>query len=141
MMATLPLFSATLTTSHPHWTYIRPLLEFILYSNTTKKSSFLSFSLPTRTTHYLPQHNQSPTMLHTCSRLQANHIVHTPVLEVMGFGHHKDLRGFESAVKLGVWMEMSGLKSCKALASTYRLHHSPCCLKFRSSRQSRRVHN
>jgi len=29
--------------------------------------------------------------LHTCSMFQANHIVHAPVLEVMGLGHHKDL--------------------------------------------------
>ena len=35
MMATSPLFSATLITSHPHWTYIRPPSEFILYSDTT----------------------------------------------------------------------------------------------------------
>jgi len=43
-------------------------------------------------------------------------------------------------VKLGVRMEMSGLKSCEALASTYRLRHSlDGCLKFRRSRRSRRV--
>ena len=54
--------------------------------------------------HYQPapcatllQHNQSPTMLHTCSMSQANHIGHAPVLEVMGLGCHKDLQGFESA--------------------------------------------
>ena len=61
------------------------------------KPAFLSFPLPTSTMCYLPQHNQSPTMLHTCSMFQANHIVHAPVLEVMGLGHHKDLRGFKSA--------------------------------------------
>jgi len=69
MMAPSPLFSATLTTSHPRWTYIGPPSEFFLYSNTTKKSSFLSLPLPTSTMHYLPQHNQSPTMLHTRSML------------------------------------------------------------------------
>ena len=54
--------------------------------------------------HYQPapcatllQHNQSPIMLHTHSMSQANHIAHAPVLEVMGFGCHKDLQGFESA--------------------------------------------
>jgi len=98
MMATSPLFSATLTTSHPCQTYIRPPSEFILYSDTTNKSSFLSLPLPTSTTCYLPQHNQSPTMLHACSMLQANHILHVPVLEVMGFSCHKDLWGFESAL-------------------------------------------
>jgi len=46
---------------------------------------------------FLPQHNHSPTMLHTCSMFQANHIAHAPVLEVMSCGHHKDLRGFTSA--------------------------------------------
>jgi len=61
------------------------------------KPAFLSLSLPTSTMCYLPQHNQSPTTLHTCSMFQANHIAHAPVLEVMGLGHHKDLRGFESA--------------------------------------------
>ena len=79
-----------------------------LYSDTTNKSSFLSLSLPTSTMHYLPQHNQSPTMLHTHSMLQANHIAHAPVLEVMGFNCHKDLQlqGFESAL-FGILQSMS----------------------------------
>ena len=53
--------------------------------------------------HYQPvpcaiyHNNQSPTMLHTRSMFQANHIAHAPVLEVIGLGHHKDLQGFESA--------------------------------------------
>ena len=43
-------------------------------------------------------------------------------------------------VKLGVRMEMSGPKSCEALASTCRLRHSLAgCLEFRSSGRSRRV--
>jgi len=46
---------------------------------------------------------QSPTMLHTCSMFQANHITHAPVLEVMGLGHHKDLRGFTSASIGTLW--------------------------------------
>ena len=38
---------------------------------------------------------------------------------------------FEYTVKLGVWTEMSGLKLCEALASTYRLRCSlDGCLKF-----------
>ena len=61
------------------------------------KPAFLSLPLPTSTMFYLPQHNQSPTTLHTCSMSQANHITHAPVLEFMGLGHHKDLQGFESA--------------------------------------------
>jgi len=103
MMATSPLFSATFTTGHPCRTYIRPPSEYFPYSNTTNKPAFLSLPLPTSTMCYLPQHNQSPTMLHTCSMSQANHIAHAPVLEVMGFGHHKDLRGFESASFGTLW--------------------------------------
>jgi len=70
------------------------------------KPAFLSLSLPTSTMCYLPQHNQSPNMLHTCSMFQANHIGHAPVLEVMGLGHHKDLRGFELA-SFGTLQNMS----------------------------------
>ena len=57
----------------------------------------------------------------------------------------KELTDFTSpvlvvSVKLGIWMEMSGLKLCKALASTCGLHRSlDGCLKFRKSGQSRRV--
>ena len=44
------------------------------------------------------------------------------------------------SVKLGIWTEMSGPKSCKALASTCRLRRSLAgCLEFRRSRRSRRV--
>jgi len=87
------------TTSQPRWTYIGPPLEFILYSSTTtSKSSFLSLPLPTSTTCYLPQHNQSTTKLHTCSMLQAYHTTHAPVLKVMGFGRHKVFQGFGSAL-------------------------------------------
>jgi len=91
MMAASPLFSATFTTDHPCRTYIGAPLEYFLHSDTTNKSAFLSLSLPTSTMCYLPQHNQSPTMLHTHFMFQANHIVHAPVLEVMGLSHHKDL--------------------------------------------------
>ena len=45
-----------------------------------------------------------------------------------------------TAVKLGVRTEMSGPKSCEALASTCRLRRSLAgCLKFRRSGRSRRV--
>jgi len=92
MMATSPLFSATL---------VRIILELCRNTSSTPipptKPAFLSLSLPTSTMCYLLQHNKSPTMLHTCSMFQANHIAHTPVLKVMSLGHHKDLRGFTSA--------------------------------------------
>jgi len=72
MMADSPLFSATITTSHPCWTYIGAPLEYFLYSDTTNKPAFLSLPLPTSTMCYLPQHNQSPTTLHT------PHMFHVP---------------------------------------------------------------
>ena len=103
MMADSPLFSATITTGHPHRTYIGAPMEYFLHSNTTNKPAFLSLPLPTSTMCYLPRHNQSPTTLHTRSMFQANHIAHAPVLEVMGFGHHKDLGGFESASFGTLW--------------------------------------
>jgi len=62
----------------------------------------------------LPQHNQSPTMLHTHSMSQANHITHTPVLEVMSLGHHKDLRGFESA-SFSILRSMSHFVICSII--------------------------
>ena len=82
-------------------TFIGLILE--LHRNTSStplpptQPAFLSLSLPTSTMCFLPQHNQSPTMLHTCSMFWANHITHAPVLEVMSRGHHKDLQGFTSA--------------------------------------------
>jgi len=97
MMAASPLFSATITTGHPRQTYIGAPSESFLHSIPPTKPAFLSLSLPISTMCYLPQHNQSPTMLHTHSMFQANHITHAPVLKVMGLGHHKDLWGFMSA--------------------------------------------
>jgi len=44
-----------------------------------KQPAFLSLSLPTNIMCFLLQHNHSPTMLHTRSMFQANHIAHAPV--------------------------------------------------------------
>ena len=103
MMATSPLFSATLTIGHPHWNYIGPLLDFIPYSNTTNKPAFLSLPLPTSTMHYStaaqPEPHHAPHTFHVLGQ----HIVHAPDLEVMGLGRHKDLRGFESASFGTLW--------------------------------------
>jgi len=96
MMATSPLFSATITTGHLRQTYIGAPSEYFPYSNTTNTTCILIIVI-TNQHHVLSQHNQSPTMLHTRSMFQANHITHAPVLEVMSRGHHKDLRGFRSA--------------------------------------------
>jgi len=50
--------------------------------------------------------------------------------------------GVTECVKLGVWTEMSGPKSCEVLASTCRLRRSLAgCLEFWRSGQSRRVRN
>jgi len=91
MMAASPLFSATFTTGHPCRTYIGPPLEYFPtpIPPTNLHSYYCHYQPAPCAT--LPQHNQSPTMLHTCSMSQANHIAHAPVLEVMGFGCHKDL--------------------------------------------------
>ena len=110
-MASLPLFSATITTGHPCQTYIGAPSEYSPTPIPPTKPAFLSLSLPTNTMCYLPQHNHSPTMLHTCSMFQANHIAHAPVLEVMSLGHHKDLRGFTSASFGTIW-NMSLLVIC-----------------------------
>jgi len=78
MMATLPFFSATFTTSHPCRTYIRPLLEFILYSNTTNKSLFLSLPLPTSTM----------TIYHSTTRAppHSTHVpCHRPIISCMEY--------------------------------------------------------
>jgi len=57
-----------------------------------------------------------------------------------GFRGSERVDDLRSAVKLGIRMEMSGPKSCEALASTCGLHHSlDGCLEFWRSRQSRRV--
>ena len=104
MMATSPIVQY-----HP---YHQPALsEFILYSATTRKSSFLSLPLPTSTMCYLLQHTQSPTKLHTCFMLQAYHTTHTPALKVMSFGYHKVFQGFES-VLFGIHWSMSLFVIC-----------------------------
>jgi len=141
MMANSPLFSATITTGHPCQTYIGAPSE---YSNTTNKPAFLSSPLQTSTMCYIPQHNQSPTMLHTRSMFQANHIAHAPVLEVMGLGHHKDLWGFESA-SFGTLRSTSLFVICSILKPYALLNVSlyvyvclyintpVCCMYFASS--------
>jgi len=85
----------------PPATLVRLISELCQNTSSTPipptKPAFLSLSLTTSTMCYLPQHNQSPTMLRTCSMFQANHITHAPVLEVMSRGHHKDLWRYTSA--------------------------------------------
>jgi len=93
----LTIFQCHLYHRPPSSDLYQTSIGILPYSDTTNKPALLSLPLQTSTMCHLPQHNQSPTMLHTRSMSQANHIVHAPVLKVMGFGRHKDLRGFESA--------------------------------------------
>jgi len=143
-MAASPFFSATITTGHPRRTYIGAPSEYFLHSATTNKPAFLSLSLPTSTMCFLPQHNQSPTMLHTCSMFQANHIAHAPVLEVMSRGHHKDLQGFMSA-SFGTTRNTSLLVICSfyyhmlftippyMFMFCFSINTPVCCMYFASS--------
>ena len=146
MMADSPLFSATITTSHPRWTYIGAPSEYFLHSTPLPptKPAFLSLSLPTSTMCFLLQHNHSPTMLHTHSMFQANHITHAPVLEVTSRGHHKDLRGFMSA-SLGTIQNTSLLIICSfyyhmlfmitpyMFMFCFSINTPVCCMYFASS--------
>jgi len=67
----------------PLATFVRLISELRRNTPSTplppKQPAFLSLSLPTNTMCFLPQHNHSPTMLHTRSMSQANHIAHAPV--------------------------------------------------------------
>ena len=79
MMATSPIVQYN--------PYHQPALsEFIPYTITTQKPSFLSLPSPTSTTHYSIAAHLEPHKLHTHSMSQAYHIMHAPVLKVMSFG-------------------------------------------------------
>jgi len=103
MMAASPFFSATFTTGHPHRTYIGAPSEYFLYSATTNKTC-IPIIVITNQHHVLSTAAQPEPhhALHTFY-VQANHIVHAPVLKVMSCGHHKDLQGFTSASFGTLW--------------------------------------
>jgi len=68
MMATSPLFSATITTGHPHRTYIGAPLEYSLHSATTRTTCILIIVI-TNQHHVLsttaqPQPHHAPHMFH-----------------------------------------------------------------------------
>jgi len=68
MMAASPLFSATITTGHPHRTYIGALSEYFLYSNTTNKTC-IPIIVITNQHHVLstaaqPEPHHAPHMFH-----------------------------------------------------------------------------
>jgi len=96
-MATSPLFSATITTGHPHQTYIGAPSEYFLHSTTTKTTCILIIVITN-------QHH----VLSTAAQQQPHHALHMfhipgqshrarTSLKVMSRSHHKDLRGFTSA--------------------------------------------
>ena len=129
-------------------TFVGLILELRRNTSSTllppTQPAFLSLSLWTSTMCFLPQHNQSPTMLYTCSMFQANHIVHAPVLEVMSRGHHKDLWGFTLASFSTIW-NMSLLVICSfyyhmlfmitpyIFMFCFSINTPVCCMYFASS--------
>jgi len=89
MMATSPLFSATITTGHPCRTYIGAPSEYFPYSDTTNQTCILIIVI-TNQHHVLstaaqPQPHHAPHMFHV---LGQSHRACTS-LEVMSRGHHK----------------------------------------------------
>ena len=66
MMAASPLFSATITTGHPHRTYIRAPLEYFLHSDTTNKTCILIIVITN-------QHH----VLSTAAQPEPHHAPHT----------------------------------------------------------------
>ena len=97
MMAASPLFSATITTGHPHQTYIGAPSEYFLHSATTNTTCILIIVITNQhhvfSTAAQPHPHHAPHMFHV---LGQSHCAHTS-LEVMSLGHHKDLQGFTSA--------------------------------------------
>jgi len=97
MMATSPLFSATITTSYPCRTYIGALSEYFLHSVTTNTTCILIIVITNQ--HHVLSTAAQPEPHH------APHTFHVPgqshractSLKVMSRGHHKDLQGFMSA--------------------------------------------
>jgi len=85
MMAASPLFSATITTSHPCWTYIRAPSEYFPYSDTTNQTCILIIVITN-------QHH----VLSTAAQPQPHHAPHT--FHVPGQSHRTrtSSRGHES---------------------------------------------
>ena len=97
MMATSPLFSATITTSHLRRTYIGAPSEYSLHSATTKTTCILIIVITNQhhalSTAAQPQPHHAPHTFHVPGQ---SHRARTS-LEVMSLGHHEDLQGFTSA--------------------------------------------
>jgi len=74
MMAASPLFSATITTGHPHRTYIGAPSEYFLHSNTTNKTCILIIAITN-------QHH----VLFTAAQTEPHHAPHT--FHVLGQSH------------------------------------------------------
>jgi len=91
MMADSPLFSATITTGHPHRTYIGALSEYFPYSDTTNQTCILIIVITN-------QHH----VLSTAAQPQPHHAPHT--FHVPGQSHHActSSRGHESRPPQGL---------------------------------------
>ena len=96
MMATSPLFSATLTISHPRRTYIRPPSDFIPYSDTNNKSAFLIIAI---TNQHHALFYRSTTRAPPCS-------THIPCLRPIISCTHQFLRS---------WVSVA-IRTCKDLS-------------------------
>jgi len=144
MMATSPLFSATITTGHPPRTYIGAPSEYFLHSATTKTTCILIIVI-TNQHHVLstaaqPQPHHAPHTFHVPCQ---SHRTRTS-LEVMSLGHHKDLRGFTSA-SFGTIQNTSLLVICSfyyhmlftitpyMFMSCLYINTPVCCMYFTSS--------
>ena len=144
MMATSPLFSATITTGHLRRTYIGAPSEYSLHSVTTKTTCILIIVI-TNQHHVLstaeqPQPHHAPHTFHVPGQ---SHHARTS-LEVMSLGHHKDLRGFTSA-SFGTIRNTSLLVICSfyyhmlftitpyMFMFCFSINTPVCCMYFASS--------
>jgi len=91
MMATSPLFSATITTGHLHWTYIEAPSEYFPYSDTTNKTCILIIVITN-------QHH----VLSTAAQPEPHHAPHT--FHVPGQSHRActSSRGHELPLPQGL---------------------------------------
>ena len=144
MMATSPLFSATITTGHLRRTYIGAPSEYSLHSATTKTTCILIIVI-TNQHHVLstaaqPQPHHAPHTFHVPGQ---SHRARTS-LEVMSLGHHKDPRGFTSA-SFGTIRNTSLLAICSfyyhmlftitpyMFMFCFSINTPVCCMYFASS--------
>jgi len=91
MMADPPLFSATITTSHPHQTYIGAPSEYFLHSNTTNKTCIPIIVITN-------QHH----VLSTAAQPESHHAPHTLHVPGQSYRTHTSSRGHGSRSPQGL---------------------------------------